>query len=257
MASGGNTRTTNNMYAPGDIAVLQFGTDDKWHYAFLTPSRLSTLTFDAGAGTAGLTPVGGVTGNVPVVPVPMSSMSSPVQATINAITAQGGPTWIATLASQSYVAAQIAILTDGSPDALNTFLEAYNRFLVDESAASAVNAALSTETTNRAAADAALATAVAARATANETTATLDFGFATANEGDVARTTVAASWVTAQSRIVCLPSPADSADHSTDETLVEDIRFCAVGIIPGTSFDVTAYAPNGTWGRHNCSILAF
>lgn len=62
------------MSTPGDVAILQFGSDDKWHYAFLTPSQLSTLTFNTGAGTAALTSVGSATGNLPNVPIPLSCM---------------------------------------------------------------------------------------------------------------------------------------------------------------------------------------
>lgn len=35
------------MSASGDIALLQFGNDNKWHWQFLTPSVLSTLSFNA------------------------------------------------------------------------------------------------------------------------------------------------------------------------------------------------------------------
>lgn len=252
--------------------------------------------------------------------MPMGSMSNPIKATIDAITAvaSGNPsafftevaaepaaraaadtTLTSTIAGLSSIYAtpaqvdtKIAILTAGSPDALNTFLEAYNRFLTDETAASAMNAAIAAEATTRAAAvtseattrasaitteaasrvsgDAASQTYTDSRMAAigsaashpasdfanNKASATLDFGFATGNEGDLATSTVSASWVTSSTRLVCLPSPADSPDHSVEETLAEDIRFSAVNVIPGTSFDVEAYAPNGTWGRHNCSILA-
>lgn len=37
------------MSTSGDIAVLQFGNDSKWHWQFLTPSVLSTLSFNASA----------------------------------------------------------------------------------------------------------------------------------------------------------------------------------------------------------------
>lgn len=194
---------------------------------------------------ASIPTTGTAVGNVPTVPVPMASMSNPVKATIDAITAQGGPTWIATLATQAYVAAQITALIAGAPGALNTLKELADALGDDASFSATLANTLS-----------ALSASVATKSTANETTSTLDFGFASGNEGDICKATISAAWVTAQSRIVCLPSPTDSADHSTDETLAEDIRFSAVSIIPGTSFDVVAVAPNGTWGRHNCSILA-
>lgn len=214
--------------------------------------------------------IGTATGNIPQVPVPMASMSTPVKSTIDAITAKGGPTWIATLASAADVAsavaaeatartAAIAVLTAGSPSQLDTFLETYNRFLSDESAASALNTALATEATTRATADASEASArVAAISslTPNKASAAVDFGYAGGNgEGDFATTTVAASWVSSTSRIVCRCAPSDSADHTTDETVAEGITFNAVNIINGVSFDVKAFAPNGTWGRHNCAII--
>lgn len=34
------------MPSNGDIAVLQFGNDSKWHWQFLTPAVLSTLSFN-------------------------------------------------------------------------------------------------------------------------------------------------------------------------------------------------------------------
>lgn len=63
------------MPTAGDIAVLQFGNDALWHYAFLTPSALSTLTVNSGAGTVALTGVGGASGNVMAVPAPLASMN--------------------------------------------------------------------------------------------------------------------------------------------------------------------------------------
>lgn len=127
------------MPATGDIGVLQFGVDGKWHYVFLTPGVLSTLAFDAGQSPA-LKGIGTATGALPIVPVPMASMSNPVKATIDAITAQGGAAWVATIADSTDVAnavaaeatarsSAISALTAGSPAQLDNFLETYNRFL--------------------------------------------------------------------------------------------------------------------------------
>lgn len=124
------------------------------------------------------------------------------------------------------------------------------------SAVTTLTANLASEASTRTTADTALSASITA-ITPHKTTATLDFGFASANEGDVATTTIAASWASSASRIVCLPSPSASADHSTDETVAEDIRFSAVNIINGVSFDVMAYAPQGTWGRHDCIAVGF
>lgn len=73
----------------------------------------------------------------------------------------------ARIAGDTALSAQIASLTAGSPAELNTFLEAYNRFLSDESASSANVAAISAEATTRAAADATEASARAAADTTN------------------------------------------------------------------------------------------
>lgn len=61
------------MSAEGDIAVLQFGNDSKWHWHFLTPAALSTLAFNTGT-TPTLKPVGASTGNLPQVPMPLATM---------------------------------------------------------------------------------------------------------------------------------------------------------------------------------------
>lgn len=183
----------------------------------------------------------------------------------------------ARIAGDAALAAQIATLTAGSPAEMNTFLEAYNRFLSGESADSANVAAIAAEATARAAAltseanarvsadavnAAALTSEAAARALADAAlaphreTVTLDFGYAGGyGEGDLVMATLASPYIVATSRIVCLPSPAASADHSIDETLLEDIQFSAVNIIPNTSFDIVAVAPEGTWGRHDCVVL--
>lgn len=77
------------MPSAGDIAVLQFGADSKWHWNYLSPAALSTLTFVPGQSPS-LIAVGPASGNVPQVPVAMSSMSTPVKTTIDAITSASG-----------------------------------------------------------------------------------------------------------------------------------------------------------------------
>lgn len=210
---------------------------------------------------------------------PMSGLSDNAKTKLDQIPLVGSAAYQQASAFDPAGTAETLIsgLTDGSPAELNTFIEAYNRFLSGESAASANVAAIAAEATARASAitseanartsgDAANANAVTSEASARASaiiaitphreTATLDFGYADGNgEGDLARTTISAPYVSATSRIVCLPSPADSADHSTDETLLEDIRFSAVNIVPSTSFDIVAVAPCGTWGRHDCVAL--
>lgn len=70
------------MSTAGDIAVLQFGNDGLWHYTFLTPSALSTVTVNSTSGTWALTRVGSSAGQLPVVPIPLSCMDLTVVAPI-------------------------------------------------------------------------------------------------------------------------------------------------------------------------------
>lgn len=44
------------MPSAGQIAVLQFGNDNLWHYVFLTPSALSTFAFNTSVATPVLSP---------------------------------------------------------------------------------------------------------------------------------------------------------------------------------------------------------
>lgn len=352
-------RITIPAQVPADLAETNPGAVD-----FVRNQNFGSAAFlDAGTGT----------GKVPIIPVPMSQLSDGVKGTMDQIRAHTDSAAYhaaSDFATPDSVASAISVLTNGTPEQLNTFLEIYNRFLSDESAAASINSALSSEaatratsdttlsaaisgeTTARTAADATLSTnlssetinrtnadsinstaitteatarasaisaeaatraaadtvnanaiiaeasartaaittainnlvngagptmdtlgelatalandesaasalsAMVAAITPHKETAILDFGFPDGNEGDLATTTVSASWVTATSRITCLSSPSASADHSTDETVAEDIRFSAVNIIAGVSFDVQGYAPQGTWGRHNCSVIS-
>lgn len=196
--------------------------------------------------------IGSETGQIPVIPVLMAQMSTPVKSTIDAITAQGGPAWIATITNSAAVAAAIAT-EQGARSASDATLTSAiaNETSARQSAIVALSAQLTTDESTAAA----LLAAVNA-ITPHKTSATVDFGYAGGNgEGDYATTTVSASWVTSTSRIICRCAPADSLDHTTDETIAEGITFDAVNIVPGTSFDVKAFAPNGTWGRHDCVIL--
>ena|SRR5271168_1076180 len=80
--------------------------------------------------------------------------------------------------------------------------------------------------------------------------ALLDFGFSAGGQGDTATVTVAATWVTSLSIIICgFPAQA-SPDHDPDDAALEDLTASAGNIVPGVSFDIFAYAPNGTWGRY-------
>lgn len=88
-------------------------------------------------------------------------------------------------------------------------------------------------------------------------TAEVDFGFeAGGGEGDTATVTVAANWVSTNSIIQVQPSGIASADHDPEDGLYEEVSAIPVNIVPGVSFDILAYAPNGTWGRYEMSYIA-
>jgi hypothetical protein len=79
----------------------------------------------------------------------------------------------------------------------------------------------------------------------------IDFGHEVGGgEGDTATVTVAAAWVTATSIILCNFPAIASPDHDPEDAVIEDLTASAGNIVPGVSFDITAYAPNGTWGRY-------
>lgn len=70
-------------------------------------------------------------------------------------------------------------------------------------------------------------------------TVVVDFG---SGETDSVTVTVAATWVTTGSRIVCSPLGDGHADHTADETALEKIQAFASNIVPGVGFDVTAWS---------------
>lgn len=84
----------------------------------------------------------------------------------------------------------------------------------------------------------------------------VDFGFASGGEGDVARVTVAASWVDADTLIACVPAAAATADHDPEDAVLEQIQAYATNIVPGASFDIEAVAPEGSWGRYLITAIA-
>lgn len=80
----------------------------------------------------------------------------------------------------------------------------------------------------------------------------VDFGFQLGQEGDLATTTVAASWVTANSYIVCGAVPVATVDHDPDDYAIEGIVAYAENIVPGVSFDIRAKSCGDggvTWGK--------
>jgi len=80
--------------------------------------------------------------------------------------------------------------------------------------------------------------------------ATVDFGHANGGESDIATVTVAASWVSANSTIVCSIAGTPTADHDPLDAAIEGITAYSTNLVPGVGFDIVAYAPHDTWGRY-------
>jgi hypothetical protein len=91
--------------------------------------------------------------------------------------------------------------------------------------------------------------------TTNTTQVTVDFGFSGGQEGDIAKTTVAAPWVSNSSIFVCNPFAGSTPDHDPDDVIVEAINAYVENIIAGISFDVVAIAPFNSWGRYLINVV--
>lgn len=83
----------------------------------------------------------------------------------------------------------------------------------------------------------------------------VDFGFASGQEGDLAVTTVAASWVVGGMLLFCQIAPDATADHTAEDATVEGITAYVANVVPGVGFDVVASAPRGSWGRYNFNVM--
>lgn len=86
--------------------------------------------------------------------------------------------------------------------------------------------------------------------TANFAQAIVDFSNPLGPEETTASVTVPAPWVTGVSVIMCNPFGGSTPDHGPEDAMVENLAAYATNIIPGVSFDIECYAPNGTWGRY-------
>lgn len=75
----------------------------------------------------------------------------------------------------------------------------------------------------------------------------VDFG----NIEDLAKATITAPWVQADSKIEVLPAASQLPDHDVEDFLIEGIRLMATNIVPGVSFDILAHAPDSTSGKYN------
>jgi len=86
---------------------------------------------------------------------------------------------------------------------------------------------------------------------AGSTSVEVDFG----TVGDVATASVAATWVTASSVLMCQVAGIANDDHDEEDALLEQITANAYSISPGVGFSVRAHAPNGTWGRYTINVI--
>lgn len=84
---------------------------------------------------------------------------------------------------------------------------------------------------------------------------TVDFGHASGGESDFASVTVAASWVTNGSVILCTAAGVATPDHDAEDAALEKITALAANLNAGIGFDVIARAATGAWGRYSINIM--
>lgn len=83
----------------------------------------------------------------------------------------------------------------------------------------------------------------------------VDFGNPTGPEEDnTATATVSAAWVTSSTKFVCTVM-GGTADHDLEDAVIEGVVAYVTSVTDGVSFDVTAYAPLGSWGRYYINVL--
>ena len=92
-------------------------------------------------------------------------------------------------------------------------------------------------------------------ATSNAATAQVDFGFQSGQETNIATVTVAASWVTPTSIIICSPLATATTDHDPEDYALEGIKAYTTNIIDGVSFDVIVSANYATFGKYNIQAI--
>ena len=86
----------------------------------------------------------------------------------------------------------------------------------------------------------------------NSTTATVNFGTTDQQEASV---TVAAAWVGASTALVVSPLATATAEHDPDDYAAEGVTASIQNVVAGVGFDVTASAPNGSFGRFNFNVI--
>lgn len=84
-------------------------------------------------------------------------------------------------------------------------------------------------------------------------TATVDIDFG-ATPDTTATATVAAAWVAAGTKIILRPQ-GDTADHTAEDALIEEVEAVATNLVAGVGFDVIAHSPLGSTGQYRFAAV--
>ena len=85
----------------------------------------------------------------------------------------------------------------------------------------------------------------------NSTSIEVNFG---SSENDSASATVSAAWISSSMSLTMTITP-NPTDHDVEDSLLEELSCSYGNIIDGVSFDVYAFAPNGTHGRYIVKVI--
>jgi hypothetical protein len=80
--------------------------------------------------------------------------------------------------------------------------------------------------------------------------AVVDFGFASGGESGYTSVDVAATWVTANTRIWAQLDDDTTATHEPIDGILEQLLFSITDLNPGVGFTLHARAPQGTFGQY-------
>ena len=83
-------------------------------------------------------------------------------------------------------------------------------------------------------------------------TATVDIDFGSFEDSLASATITGLGWVTPSMKFI--KNAVSSADHTVEETALENVSVEVTNIVDGVGFDVYASAPHGTSGIHRFEI---